>query len=97
MEKNRTKKILNISFILASLGSLWFVPWLLVWAWIKPLPDTIQEQLEEGISYGFDGMIVYVDQAGKPPESYAAGWHDKKNAIPAKPQALFKIASIKHC
>ena len=94
MEKNRTKKILNISFILASLGSLWFVPWLLVWAWIKPLPDTIQEQLEEGISYGFDGMIVYVDQAGKPPEAYAGGWHDKKNAIPAKPQALFKIASI---
>ena len=39
-------------------------------------------------------MIVYVDQAGKPPEFYAAGWHDRKNKIPAYPQALFKIASI---
>ncbi len=39
-------------------------------------------------------MIVYVDQAGKPPEFYSAGWHDRKNKIPAYPQALFKIASI---
>jgi CubicO group peptidase (beta-lactamase class C family) len=39
-------------------------------------------------------MIVYVDQAGKPPEFYAAGWHDRENKIPAYPQALFKIASI---
>ena len=39
-------------------------------------------------------MIVYVDQAGKPPEYYAAGWHDRKNKIPANPKALFKIASI---
>jgi D-alanyl-D-alanine carboxypeptidase len=63
-------------------------------AWILPLPDTVQEQLDEGISHGFDGMIVYVDQAGMPPEFYAAGWHDRKNKIPAYPQALFKIASI---
>jgi CubicO group peptidase (beta-lactamase class C family) len=39
-------------------------------------------------------MIVYVDQAGKPPEFYAAGWHDRTNKIPANPHALFKIASI---
>jgi D-alanyl-D-alanine carboxypeptidase len=61
---------------------------------ILPLPETVQEQLNEGINHGFDGMIVYVDQAGKPPEFYAAGWHDRKNKIPAYPQALFKIASI---
>jgi len=59
-----------------------------------PLPDTVQEQLNEGINYGFDGMIAYVDEAGKPPEFYAAGWHDRKKKIPAYPQALFKIASI---
>lgn len=88
------KKILRIVFILASISSLYFVPWILVKAWILPLPDTVQEQLEEGIAHGFDGMIVYVDQAGKPPEYYAAGWHDRKNKIPAYPQALFKIASI---
>ena len=39
-------------------------------------------------------MIVYEDQAGKPPEFYAAGWHDQKNKISADPHALFKIASI---
>jgi len=79
---------------MASISSLFFVPWILVKAWILPLPDTVQEQLNEAIGHGFDGMIVYVDQAGNPPELYAAGWHDRKNKIPAYPQALFKIASI---
>jgi len=59
-----------------------------------PLPDTVQKQVNNAIGYGFVGMIVYVDKAGNPPEFYAAGWHDRKNKIPAYPQALFKIASI---
>jgi D-alanyl-D-alanine carboxypeptidase len=79
---------------MASIASLFFVPWIIVKAWIMPLPDTVQEQVSDAIGYGFDGMIVYVDQAGKPPEFYAAGWHDRKNKIPADPKALFKIASI---
>ena len=90
----KTKQILKIAFIIASISSLWFVPWILIKAWILPLPDTVQEQLNEAIGHGFDGMIVYVDKAGKPPEFYAAGWHDRKNKIPANPKALFKIASI---
>lgn len=94
MKKQQLKQILKIVFIIASISSLWFVPWILVKAWILPLPATVQEQLEEGIGHGFDGMIVYVDEAGKPPASYAAGWHDRKKKIPAYPQALFKIASI---
>lgn len=94
MKKKQIKNIFRILFILVSISSLYFVPWILVKAWILPLPNTVQEQLDEGISHGFDGMIVYVDQAGKPPEYYAAGWHDRKNKIPANPNALFKIASI---
>ena len=94
MNKKQTKRILRIVFIIASISSLWFVPWILVKAWISPLPDTVQEQVNEAIDHGFDGMIVYVDQAGKPPEFYAAGWHDRKNKIPADPKALFKIGSI---
>ncbi|MCH4824647.1 beta-lactamase family protein [Gramella lutea] len=94
MTKKKVKRILRILFIVASISSLWFVPWILVKAWILPLPNTVQEQLKEGLDHGFDGMIVYVDQAGKPPEFYAAGWHDRKKKIPAYPQALFKIASI---
>ena len=94
MSKKYTKRILKIIFILASIGSLYFVPWILVKAWILPLPDTVQEQVNEAIEHGFDGMIVYVDQAGEAAGFYAGGWHDRKNKIPAYPQALFKIASI---
>ncbi|GAB1452120.1 serine hydrolase domain-containing protein [Draconibacterium sp.] len=94
MKKKQIKRALRIVFILASIGSLYFVPWVLVKAWIMPLPDTVQEQVNEAIGLGFDGMIVYVDQAGKPPAFYAVGWHDRKNKKPANPHALFKIASI---
>ena len=90
----RIKQILRIVFILASIGSLYFVPWILVKAWILPLPDSVQEQVEEAIDHGFDGMIVYVDEGGKPPAFYASGWKDRENKIPADPKALFKIASI---
>jgi CubicO group peptidase (beta-lactamase class C family) len=94
MKKKQINRILRIVFILASIGSLYFVPWILVRAWIMPLPDTVQEQLNEDIKYGFDGMIVYVDEAGKPPAFYTADWHDRKKKIPAYLQALFKTASI---
>ena len=94
MTKKLIKRILRIVFIIASISSLWFVPWILVKAWLLPLPDTVQEQLNEAIDHGFDGMIVYVNQTGEPPQFYAAGWHDRKKKIPAYPQALFKIASI---
>jgi len=90
----KKKQILRIVFIMASISSLWFVPWILVKAWILPLPDTIQEQVNEAIGHGFDGMIVYVDEAGKPPAFYTGGWKDRENKIPTDPKALFKIASI---
>ena len=94
MTKKLTKRIFRIVFIMASIASLAFVPWILVKAWILPLPETVQGQVNEAIDHGFDGMIVYVDEAGKPPAFYTAGWHDRKNKIPADPKALFKIASI---
>ncbi len=94
MTKKQTKRILRIVLAIATPISLFFVPWILVWAWILPLPNTVQEQVDQAIGHGFDGMIVYVDEAGKPPEFYTAGWKDRKNKIPADPKALFKIASI---
>ncbi|MBA6154734.1 serine hydrolase domain-containing protein [Gelidibacter maritimus] len=93
MSKN-IKQILRIIFIIASIGSLWFVPWILVKAWILPLPDTVQEQVDEALNYGFEGMIVYVDAPDKPAALYSGGWKDRKNKIPADPKSLFKIASI---
>lgn len=80
--------------LVGTIVSLFFVPWLLVKAWILPLPDTIQAQMDEAIDHGFEGMIVYVDQTGQPPQYFASGWHDREAKIPAKPNALFKIASI---
>jgi D-alanyl-D-alanine carboxypeptidase len=94
MKKKQIKRTLGIIFIIGSVASLFFVPWILVWAWILPLPDTVQEQANEAIAHGLDGIIVYVDEAGKPPGFYAAGWHDREKKIPADPKALFKIASI---
>lgn len=94
MTKKKTKRILKAVFIAVSISSLFFVPWLLVKAWILPLPDTVQEQVDQAIGHGFDGMIVYVDQAGQPPKYLASGWHNKESKIPAKPHALFKIGSI---
>lgn len=94
MTKKRTKRISQIVLLTSTAISLFYVPWILVWAWLLPLPNTVQEQLDEGIGHGFDGIIVYVDEAGKPPAFYGAGWHDRKNKIPANPHALFKIASI---
>lgn len=94
MTKKQIRRILRIVFILASISSLYFVPWLLVKAWILPLPDTVQEQLDQAVGHGFDGMVVYVDQAGQAPQYYASGWHNRETKIPAKPHALFKIASI---
>ncbi len=94
MTKTQKTTIFRIVLFGGTIISMFFVPWLLVKAWILPLPDTIQEQADEAISHGFDGIIVYVDQAGQPPQYHTSGWHNKETKVSAKPQALFKIASI---
>jgi CubicO group peptidase (beta-lactamase class C family) len=90
----QTKRVLRIALPVATIISLFFVPWALLFAWLAPLPGTVQEQVDDAIGHGFDGIIVYVDEAGNPPGFFAAGWHDRDNGIPADPNALFKIASI---
>lgn len=94
MKKKQFKLIFRIILLTGTVISMFYVPWILVKAWILPLPDTVQEQVNEAIGHGFDGMIVYVDQAKKPPAFYTGGWKDRENKIPADPNALFKIASI---
>jgi len=93
---NKSKKIWIIRAILfvGTIVSLFFVPWLLVLAWIKPLPDRIDDIANEAVSRGFDGIILYVDDGDAIPAFYGAGWHDRIDEIPANPHALFKIASI---
>lgn len=94
MAKLRSKRIIQLILLVSTVTSLFFVPWILVRAWVLPLPQNVQEQVNEALDYGFDGIIVYVEQQGKPAGFYAAGWHDRKREIPADPKALFKIASI---
>lgn len=92
---NRTKQIFKIAMpSTAVMGSILFIPWILLRVWIAPLPDNIQEQVDDAIGYGFDGIIVYVDQAGEDPAFYSDGWKNREEQIPADPHSLFKIASI---
>lgn len=94
MTKRKMTLMIRILLFVGTTISLFFVPWILVKAWILPLPDTVQKQVDEAIGHGFDGMIVYIDQTGKQPQFYTGGWKDRKTKIPAAPQSLFKIASI---
>jgi D-alanyl-D-alanine carboxypeptidase len=94
LNKKQTTLIIRIALFIGTITSLFFVPWILVWAWILPLPGTVQAQADEAIAHGLDGIIIYVDQGTRPAEFYTAGWHDRKSQIPAKANALYKIASI---
>jgi CubicO group peptidase (beta-lactamase class C family) len=93
MRKN-IGKIARIVLMLISISSLYFVPWKIIYVWALPLPDQVQTQLDEGVSHGFDGMIVYIDKAGAPPAFYASGFHNRALKMPADPHDFFKIASI---
>ena len=71
-----------------------FVPWIAARAYLAPLPDTVQEQVNDAIGYRLDGIIVYVEKEGREPEFHSAGWKNRENKVAADPHALFKIASI---
>ncbi len=90
-----TVRILRIIMLMVAIICIVvFPPWAGIWAWLAPLPDTIQEQLDEAVDLGLDGIIVYVDRSGNAPALYSAGWKDRAEQVPADPKALFKIASI---
>jgi len=90
-----TIRVLRIAMpIVAIICVIVFPPWDGILAWVAPLPDRVQLQVEDAIGHGLDGIIVYVDQAGKAPVHYCAGWKDRANGVPADSMALFKIASL---
>lgn len=95
MKKKRIVRILRIIMpIVAIISIIVIAPLDLLPPLIAPLPDTVQEQVDSAIDQGLDGIIVYVDQAGKEPVFYAAGWKNKLTQEPADPHAFFKIGSI---
>ncbi len=93
--KGRVIRIVRIVMPIVGITiALVIAPLDLVPAWIAPLPDTVQEQVEDAVDQGLDGIIVYVDQAGTAPLFYAAGLKNKMTKEPADPHALFRIGSI---
>lgn len=94
MSKSKKKRVFKLVFIIASISSLYFVPWPIVKARITPLPNTVQEQVNKAPNYGFDGIIVYVDKKGEQPIHYTAGCKNRENKTPTNPNDLFKIASV---
>ncbi|MGB0833997.1 MAG: serine hydrolase domain-containing protein [Psychrobium sp.] len=94
-DKSKTIKLLRVLAAIVGISSaVIFVPWSLVFAWLPPLTNSIDEELNRALEQGFDGAIVYVDKGGEAPQRYSAGYHDRALKTPADPDALFKIASI---
>lgn len=79
---------------LGTVISLYFVPWPIVFAWIMPLPNSVQEQVHAASDYGFDGIVVCVNKTGNKSEFYTSGYKNRENRTPSNPHSLFKIASV---
>lgn len=94
MIKPSPKNIFRVVLLTSTVISLYFVPLPIVTAWITPLPDAVQEQVDEAADYGFDGIIVCVNWKGNETEFYTSGYKNRENKIPTDPNSLFKIASV---
>ena len=94
MTKSKSKLIIRILLFFGTIVSLYFVPWPIVSAWIIPLPNNVQEQVDKSADYGFDGIVVCVNKTGNKCEFYTAGYKNRENKIPADHNSLFKIASV---
>ncbi|MEZ4838699.1 serine hydrolase domain-containing protein [Flavobacterium sp.] len=94
MIKNPKKNSIRIILLVGTIISLYFVPWPLVKAWVKPLPNSVQEQVNAALDMGFDGIIVYVDGPKNDSAHFVAGLKNRANRIPVDQNALFKIASV---
>ncbi|UBZ07233.1 beta-lactamase family protein [Salegentibacter mishustinae] len=94
MKKKTVTLIIRVMLFAATIVSLYFVPWPIVKAWIVPLPDSIQEQVDKAEDYGFDGIIVCINKKGNQSEFYTSGYKNRENKILADPNSLFKIASV---
>lgn len=80
--------LLSVLFLLSAMASLSGCTKDLIY-----IHDSIQVEMDKAVENGFDGMIVYVNQAGAS-HFYSAGYNNREEQTPADPHALFKIASI---
>jgi len=91
--RNRSYRILRLSCALARV--FLFSAFLLAGCSkdIFYLTGSTQEEMDKAVENGFDGMIVYVNQAGKS-TLYSSGFNNREKQTLADPSLLFKIASI---
>jgi len=94
--KNRKKLMLRVAtaIFLTVSSILIFAPWEFAIYYFAPLPATVQEQVDDAVDQGLDGILVYAQKEGQEPEFYASGWHNRDKKTPADPKALFKIGSV---
>ncbi|HIG59963.1 MAG TPA: class A beta-lactamase-related serine hydrolase [Gammaproteobacteria bacterium] len=89
------KLIVRVVAAIVTVTSIYaFAPWEAAIYYFAPLPSTVQEQVDDAVNQGLDGIIVYAQKGGQKAEYYASGWHNRDKKILAHPNALFKIASI---
>ncbi len=90
----RTKRLFQVTLLTATAVSLFYVPWPILGSWLPPLPDSVEAQLEASAEGALDGIVVYADFGDGAPVTAAVGLHDPALGLPARTDALFKIASI---
>ncbi len=71
-----------------------FAPWDLAYAYLVPLPDSVQGEVDQAVQNRLDGVVVYVDRKGRAPQFCVAGWKNKEQKVAADPHALFRIGSV---
>lgn len=95
MDKKKLTNYLRLLAVIVAITSIYlFAPWQYGLYYLKPLPETVQQELDAFIEQGVDGVIVYVDKKGQKPEFYMSGVDNRTEQTPVRPDALFKIASI---
>jgi CubicO group peptidase (beta-lactamase class C family) len=95
MQNKRIVFWARVAAAIVTVSSIYlFAPWEYGLYYLKPLPDTLQEEVESAADQHIAGIIVYAQRGTDPAETYASGWHSRADEAPAYPEALFKIASI---
>lgn len=94
MRTKSSLRLIRLSLLLGTLVSLYFVPWPILKAYLQPLPDGIQEQVEKCADYGFDAVIVYIDETGREPKLFSSGTISRVSELKPDSNTLFKIASV---
>ena len=94
MTLSKTNVLRLLAVVVTFISIYLFAPWQYGLYYLRPLPNTVQQELDEFIQQGVDGVIIYVDKKGAEPRYYVSGVDNRVTQAPVRHDALFKIASI---